>query len=182
MSIQSWKQLNSKTVHSSRWLTLRQDTCQLPNGKVIDDYFVVAVPDGVTVIAITKENQILLVRQYKHGYGRSVIELPAGLRESNERPEEAIRRELEEEIGYRADELTYVTTLITKPARMAARTWVYYATDVQYVTDPKTTASEIIECVKVPVKDLSSLIQSGEIVSETSLAALMTVWHKLDTK
>ncbi|WP_165358866.1 NUDIX hydrolase [Spirosoma sordidisoli] len=158
---------------------LRQDECLLPSGRVIDDFFVVEVPDGAAIVAITDDNELLLIKQYKHGFGDFVLELPAGIVEQNEDPALTIARELREETGFVATNIEFVTTLITKPARMSARTQIYFANGGRFEYDPEFNDAEVIEKILVPVAELPALIAKGNIMVETSLAALLMVWDKL---
>lgn len=178
-NIQLWDLVESEELFNSKRLCLRRDTCRLPSKRIIDDYLVVEVPDGAVVIALTGKQEIVLVRQYKHGLGQVVLELPAGNVEKGEDPGFTIKRELLEETGCVAKDLELISILATKPARMSARTYVYFAADVNYIGKQQDPDTEVIEIVLVPVKNLPSLVQEGNIITETSLAALLMVWHKI---
>lgn len=178
-SIRPWSLLESKTLFTSKRLNLRLDACRLPSDRTIDDYLVVEMPDGAVVVAVTEQNEIVLVRQYKHGLGRIVLELPAGNVEKEEDPAITILRELKEETGYTVKDTEFITILSTKPARMTARTFVYFALNATKVEKQQENDMEVIENVLVPVQELPALIQRGEIITETSLAALLVVWHKI---
>src|SRR5687767_9986843 len=102
MRIKKWKVIHSSVILKNKWLTVRQDKCQLVNGSVINDYFVVEKPDVVAVFAITADDKVVLVRQYKHGIKKVLIELPGGYAGANEILEKAASRELVEETGYSA--------------------------------------------------------------------------------
>jgi 8-oxo-dGTP pyrophosphatase MutT (NUDIX family) len=160
-------------------MRLRQDTCELPSKRVVDDYFVMEIPDGAAIVAVTEKDELLLVRQYKHGLDQVVLELPAGIVETGEDPAVTIARELEEETGYRASSVEYVTTLATKPARLSARTQIFFAENISQQGVQQQNDSEIIQQVLVPLAELPALLQRGEIIVETSLAALMMVWPRL---
>ncbi|MBD2757868.1 NUDIX hydrolase [Spirosoma validum] len=177
--LQSWQTVSTRELVKSKWLRVRQDTCRLPSGREIDDYFVVEAPDGAVIVAVTQENELVLVRQYKHGFGGIVLELPAGIVESKEVANETIIRELSEETGYFTPNVEYIATLVTKPARMSARTFVYFANAVTKDSQGQENDSEVIETVLVPIADLPALLQRGDIITETSLAALLMVWNRL---
>ncbi len=177
--LQPWQTLASEELFKSRWLRLRRDTCRLPSNREIDDYFVVELPDGTAIVAITEQHELVLVRQYKHGLGQIVLELPAGIVEASEDPAETIKRELIEETGYSTPTVELITTLATKPARMSARTLIYFAINVRKNLEQQENDAEIIQTVLVPIINLPALIQSGNIITETSLAALLMVWPRL---
>jgi ADP-ribose diphosphatase len=73
-----WKLLPSEYVLHGRWLSLRADTCQLPNGCTIAPYYVLEYPTWVNIVALTKDHEVVLVRQYRHGVQQTVLELPSG--------------------------------------------------------------------------------------------------------
>ncbi len=76
---QPWKVLTSEYIAQDPWFTVRKEKVQLPNGSQIDSYYISEFPDWVNVIAITKENKLILVRQYRHGIARVSYELCAGV-------------------------------------------------------------------------------------------------------
>lgn len=95
-----WKMIKSKYLHESPFGNIRIDSCELPNGKVIDDYCVNEYSDWVNAVVITKENQIVLVEQYRYGGDDFFLEVPAGKKEGHETHEEGLIREVKEETGY----------------------------------------------------------------------------------
>src|SRR5258708_32981468 len=101
-----WKVLSSKYGFDTPWFKVLLETVELPNGKVVEDFSMWAERDVVFLFAITKDNKIPLVKQYKHGAQEELIEFPAGYIDKNETPEIAARRELLEETGYDYEKLT----------------------------------------------------------------------------
>ncbi len=174
-----WETIESKVIFESPFVLLRKDVCRLPSGQTVDDFYVVDVPDGAAIVAITKQNELVLVQQYKHGHDDIVLELPAGNVEPNEDPADTIMRELLEETGYAADKIDFVETLITKPARMSAKTHIFFAKDVVKVAEAQKDDAETIEVVKVPLAQLPDCIRSRKIRVETSLASILLVWDRL---
>jgi len=99
-----WKLLSSEFLVDAPWLKVAKETCELPNGKVIDDFYTLWQPDWVLILARTKEGKWVMTEQYRHGTGKIALEFPAGIIDKGETPEEAAIRELQEECGYRLDE------------------------------------------------------------------------------
>src|SRR5260221_13628445 len=99
MTTTSWKVLASHNAFEHRWYVVRWDTLQLPDGTIVDDYFVSVRPDVVVVVAVDRSGQMVLVRQYQHGIRKRTLEFAAGTF-TDEQPEAAALRELEEETGY----------------------------------------------------------------------------------
>mgnify|MGYP001161899729 FL=1 len=98
--MEKWKTLKSEYLHKSPFGNIRKDQCKLPNGLVIDDYYVNEYSDWVNAIVLTKENQLVLVEQYRHAGEDFFLEIPAGKKEGNETHEEGLLREVKEETGY----------------------------------------------------------------------------------
>ena len=98
-----WKLLSSEFLVDAPWLKVAKETCELPNGKVIDDFYTLWQPDWVLILARTKEGKWVMTEQYRHGTGKIALEFPAGIIDKGETPEEAAIRELQEECGYVLD-------------------------------------------------------------------------------
>ena len=95
-----WKLLNSEYLVDAPWLKVAKETCELPNGKVIDDFYTLWQPDWVLILARTAEGKWVMTEQYRHGTGKIALEFPAGIIDKGETPEQAAVRELQEECGY----------------------------------------------------------------------------------
>lgn len=95
-----WKTVKTEYLHKSPFGNIRKDSCELPNGIVIDDYYVNEYPDWLNAVVITREHKIVLVEQYRHAGEDFFIEVPAGKKEGNETDEEGLIREVKEETGY----------------------------------------------------------------------------------
>src|SRR3954469_5077670 len=96
----TWKTLSSTYVHKRTWATLRADKCEMPDGTIVDEYFVLEYPDWANAVAVTEDNKIILVRQYRQAAGIVSLEIPGGVIEQGEDPEAGMLRELLEETGY----------------------------------------------------------------------------------
>lgn len=99
-TIKEWKVLESEYLVRRPWLTARRDRLELPDGRIIPEYYVLEYPDWVNVIAITKDGQFVMERQYRHAARKISLELPCGVMEEGETPLEAAQRELLEETGF----------------------------------------------------------------------------------
>ena len=99
-----WKLLSSEFLVDAPWLKVAKETCELPSGKVIDDFYTLWQPDWVLILARTKEGKWVMTEQYRHGTGKIALEFPAGIIDKGETPKEAAIRELQEECGYVLDE------------------------------------------------------------------------------
>lgn len=101
-----WKLLKTEYLVDAPWLKVAKETCELPNGKVIDDFYTLWQPDWVLILARTAEGKWVMTEQYRHGTGKIALEFPAGIIDKGETPEQAALRELQEECGYGLDSST----------------------------------------------------------------------------
>ena len=101
-----WKLLKTEYLVDAPWLKVAKEACELPNGKVIDDFYTLWQPDWVLILARTAEGKWVMTEQYRHGTGKIALEFPAGIIDKGETPEQAAIRELQEECGYRIDSST----------------------------------------------------------------------------
>ena len=126
--LKKWQILRSRLVFDNPWCRVKQDMVQLPNKTVIDDYFVNLRPEIVMVLAVTAQQEIIFVRQYRHGVQEILLELPAGnFYPDQESPDSAMRRELEEETGYQALELINLGQIFDNPVKDQSRLHLFLA-------------------------------------------------------
>ena len=148
--IEPWKVVKSRHSFRDRWLTVRSDTVLLPNGRTLDAYHAIEAPDWSTIIAITTTGNVVLVEQYRHAIGRTLIELPAGMIDDGETSEAAARRELLEETGHADGQWHDLGALFPVASRLANRVRTYLALDVRKVAEPAPDSSENIRVHVVP--------------------------------
>lgn len=178
--IQPWKTLKSDLVFDHEWYRLRQDTVLLPNGLVVDDYFVSLRSDIAMVLPITADGEIVFVRQYRHGVGKILLELPAGNFDEAEVPLAVAKRELMEETGYVSGEWQAIATFYNNPVKQDNQIHLFKATAAVQRHQQKLDATEDIEIVLKPKSAISDLIASGEICVAGTITALLLGLHYLD--
>jgi ADP-ribose pyrophosphatase len=162
MSHLDWEKLSSKYIVRENWATLRVDSCRMPDGTLIPDYYVLEYPDWVNAIALTEDNEIILVRQYRHAAGEVILELPGGCIEKGESPEEAIKRELQEETGYQFTEIEFLSSLYANPATANNKTHCYIARGGQLVGKQQLDKGEEIDIELVSPEKLKELLLNNE--------------------
>jgi ADP-ribose pyrophosphatase len=175
-----WKRLKSTYVLQDRWLALRADTCQLPNGHTIAPYYVLEYPPWVNVVALTMDQQVVLVRQYRHGIQQTVLELPSGVVDATDAsPLAAVQRELLEETGYVSEVVVETGRLSANPATHTNLTYCFLATGVLQVADPRPEETEHLETVQMPLAEVVRLASTGGLLQALHVGALFLALHTL---
>lgn len=172
-NLKKWKILQSKMVLDNHWCKVRQDEIELPNGEIIDDFFVIIRPDIALILPITNNQEVVFVRQYRHGIGEILLELPAGgFNPLQESAESAALRELQEETGYIAQKITKIATLYDNPVKDTNNIHLFLAENVIKAGEQKLDITEEIEIILIPVESVLDKITQGEISVSGSVAAL----------
>lgn len=172
-SPQPWKVLEREYLHKKPWLTVRQDKLLMPNGNIVPEYYVLEYPNWVNIIAITREDQFILVQQYRPGIGETCFELCAGVCEKEDlSPLASAQRELLEETGYGNGEWTEF--MCVAPNASAANNWSYcfMAENVEKISDQALDESEDLIVHLLSFCQLKELLESGKIVQATMAAPL----------
>ncbi len=146
---------------------------KLPNGTIIDDFFVNVRPEIVLILPVTSNKEIIFVRQYRHGVNEILLELPGGSFDpTEETAEEAVKREIQEETGYVAKVVKKLATLHDNPVKDTNKIHLFFAENVIKSGDQMLDITEEIEIVLVPVESVLDKIIQGEISVAGSVAAL----------
>ncbi|WP_199136947.1 NUDIX hydrolase [Pedobacter sp. ASV12] len=172
MEILKWQKLASKYLVREKWATLRVDTCKLPNGTVKDDYYVLEYPNWVNAIALTKENKIIMVRQYRFAAEIVSLEIPGGVIDDGEDPETAIKRELLEETGYSFETCELIATLYPNPATSTNRTFTYLLTGGTKTHEQHLDEHEILNVEEYTIEEVKQLLADNKIDQALHAAAL----------
>jgi ADP-ribose diphosphatase len=133
-------------------------------------YYVLELDDYVSVVAVTAEGQLLLVRQYRPVVERETLELPSGHVDPGESPEQACRRELLEETGFVAGTVEHLGTLVPDVGRLTNRMWCYFAADVRPADAPRL--EEGVVPVTMPMADALRMAADGRLGHALNLAVL----------
>ncbi len=165
--------LESQRIYEGREVSLRVDKIVLPGGRKTTREVVEHV-DCVAVVALDSEDNVLLVRQFRHPAVRVLLEIPAGGIEPGEEPSDSAVRELEEETGYHARKLERLGGFYSSPGFCTEYLHLFLATEL---AEGRRGANEdeIIEVVPIPLREIPNLITSGEICDAKSIAGLLRV-------
>lgn len=180
MEILKWQKLSSRYLVKERWATLRVDTCKLQNGAVKDDYYVLEYPDWANAIAVTDDNKLILVRQYRHAADIISLEVPGGVIEPGEDPEIGVRRELLEETGYTFDSCELIATLYPNPATSTNRTFTYLLKGGVKTQEQHLDEHEILNVEVYTIAEAKQLLLENKIEQSLHAAALFYGLLKLE--
>ncbi len=166
------EKLATRRVYKGRAINVRVDTVQKTSG-VTTTREVVEHADCIAVVALDEQGNILLVRQYRHPVGKSLLEIPAGGIDPGEEPLDAVRRELQEEIGYFPQKIHKLGGFYSIPGYGTEYLHCFLATEL---VPARLVAEDTgdIELVRIPPDEIPRLIASGEICDAKSIAALLT--------
>lgn len=170
MSVQPWKVLESSYFRPR----FRIDKCQLPNGNLLDAT-IFEFRAWANVLALTKNGEVVLVKQYRHGVCDVLREFPGGVVEDGEDPLEGIQRELLEETGYASSNIIQVGQLYPNPALQTNTLYCFLALDAEKVGEQHLDAGEDIEVNLVPLDELIEMAKRGDFPHALQAAVLFQV-------
>ena len=166
------KQIKAEYMYKGRIINLRRDEALLPNGNTALRE-VIEHPGGVCVAAITENDEVLMVRQFRYPYSEVVLEIPAGKRDSaDENPLECGKRELREETGATAANFIPLGELYPSPGYCGEIIWLYAASGLSF-GNQDTDEDEFLEVEKIPLKKAVEMIMNGEIKDAKTQAAIL---------
>ena len=168
-----WKTVSSDYLIKRPWLTARKDVVELPDGRVIPEYYVLEYPTWVNVVAITKDGEFVMERQFRYAAGMTCFEIPCGVAEEGETPLEAIQRELKEETGYGGGEWKLLMKLSPNPTSMTNMTYCYLATGVEKVSEQKLDETEELSVHLMTRDEVWRLLERNEMIQALMVAPLM---------
>ena len=165
--------LSSKIIFQGRLLDVRKDEVELPNGKTSTREWI-NHPGAVCCVPILPDGKVALIRQYRYPVQSEMIELPAGKLDEGEDPEDCALRELEEEIGYRPNKLTFLTHIHPAIGFASEKMWIYLAEDLEK-TESKLDEDEFIELIPTSLDDAVEMVWSGKITDVKTIIGLLWV-------
>lgn len=164
------KTLDSKVVYEGKVVTVIRDDVEVADGhKSFRE--VVLHSGGVVIAALKDNNTILLIKQYRYPLKKVNLELPAGKLEIGENPDEACKRELEEETGYQAKQWQSLGFINTTPGICTEKLYLYLAKDLEFVGE-HPDEGEILKCEEYNLSEVFKMINSGEINDAKTICTL----------
>ena len=174
-----WKTLSSEYIIKKPWATLRVDNCELPDGRIANEYYVLEYPNWANAVAVTEDGQIIMVRQYRHSGGITSIEIPGGVIENGEDPLKAIERELLEETGYAFEKFELVSTVYPNPATSNNVCFCYLATGGKQVQEQSLDEHEDISVELYGMQEVKEMLLQNKIPQSLHASGLFYALLKL---
>jgi 8-oxo-dGTP pyrophosphatase MutT (NUDIX family) len=178
MAIKNWPEIRREPVADCRVFSVERSIAESPVDGTQHEFYRIHSGSWAQIVPVTKEGDVVLVRQYRHGAKRVTLEMPAGLVDPGEDPAEAALRECLEETGYRARNAISLGVVYPNPALFANRLYAYLAKDVVPERAIANVGAEETEVVLVPTRELPKLILDGTIDHALAVATFWRYLHE----
>jgi ADP-ribose pyrophosphatase len=166
------KTVSTEQIFKGKIISVQVDEVELPNGK-LSKREIVRHPGAVGLIALTDDNKIVMVEQFRKPLERSLLEIPAGKLEPGENPDVTAERELEEETGYRAGNMEYISSFYTSPGFANEIIHLYLATELEKVENPaEADDDEFVELVELSLEESLVCIENDRIYDAKTIFAI----------
>jgi len=177
----NWKTISSEYLFKDMWFTVRRDTCERPDGKIVYPYYVYEFPTWVTAFALTKDGKVILEKQYRHGIGETTYELPGGcVDDTDANLEDAIARELQEETGYSFDSFEYLGKTCANPSTNNNWMHMFLARGGILSSAQSLDDNEDIEVHLMSIEELKELLDTNQIIQSMHVTACYYAFKKME--
>lgn len=171
------KTVSSKEIFKGKIVTLKVDQVEMPGGKLATRELV-KHPGGVGVVALTDENEVILVKQYRKPIEKAIFEIPAGKLDPGEEHRVCGIRELEEETGLKAGKFEYLGFIYPSPGFTDEVTHMYLATEL-YQGEMHPDPDEYLDIVRMPIEQVVEMILDNEISDAKTVAGILKTVRKI---
>ncbi len=176
--IYHWQVNSSSMDKSCRIFNIRKDRATSPRTGKCHEFYVLESDPWVNVIPITPSHQVVLIRQYRHGTREVTLEIPGGLVEKTDTPEQAALRELKEETGYQGDDICLIGQVHPNPAFLDNSCYTYLVRGVNPTSKQNLDDKEDIEVILSPLENIPEMIRDGTINHSLVLSAFFFFFLK----
>ncbi len=174
-----WKTLSRELVLDfSRFLSVERHTVELPDGRIIENWPWVVIPEFVDVLPVLEDGRLLLMRQFKYGVGEVSLSTMGGMIDAGETPEQAARREMFEEMGCEAREMVFLGKYAVDANRGCGTAYLFLALDARQVSEPNSGDLEEQEIVPLTRQEVRRAMLEGEfkMLSWAATVGLGLAW------
>jgi|MEHZ01.1.fsa_nt_MEHZ010151884.1_1 ADP-ribose pyrophosphatase len=177
-NLENWITRSSKQVFDGKpWVTVSTETVELPDGRIVDEFYRLKMPDFVCIYPVTQDGNVLTLTQYKHGPRRVSVMFPGGYLEEGEDAIEAGARELLEETGYEAEDIEYLGGYTNSANFECGTAHFVRAFGCRKIAEPNSGDLEEMEISTVSTEALWQHARSGNFVIVDQIAMLAMCTH-----
>ena len=177
-NLENWTTKSSKQVFDGApWVTVSSETVVLPDGRIVDSFYRLKMPDFVIIFPEIEENKVLTLTQYKHGPRRVSVMFPGGYIEDGENPVEAAARELLEETGCEAEHINYLGAYTNSANFECGTAHFVRAVGCRKIAEPNSGDLEEMVIRAISPAELWNHARSGDIVIVDQIALLALCTH-----
>lgn len=162
--------ISAKPIYKGKIFDVTLNTIR--EGDVTYEREIVTHNGSAVIVPVFGDKTVALVRQYRHAAGKYLLEIPAGSLEKGEKPEIGAVRELEEEIGVRAEKIELLTEFYVSPGFLEEKMFVFMATELTEVGQ-KLEADELLSIEKISFPQAFKMIENGEIEDAKTMVGLI---------
>ena len=168
---ESWKRISSEKIADCRVFKVREDFSERESDGARHSFFVIENPDWVNIIALTPDDEAILIEQFRYGTEEIILEIPGGMVDENESAAAAARRELLEETGFSSNEFVFLGKSHPNPAIQNNEIHHYLALNCEKTEETNFDEHESVVTKLVPLAEIKNLILDGKITHSLVIAA-----------
>ena len=176
--VKKWLCLDTKTLQRTKVFDLMVKRLRSPNNGTEDDFYIIKASNWVNIIALTPEEDVVMVKQHRFGCDEVTLELPGGIIDEKEDPQQAALRELVEETGFAAESASPLGWIYPNPAILTNRAFAFLATNTVQTAAQQLDPLEDIAVELVPLKEIPALIAGQQITHSLMIAAFMQLFSR----
>lgn len=176
----NWKTISSEYISKHPYFTARVDKCEMPDGKIVETYYVVEMPVSVCALAITEDGKAIIVKQYRHPIQAIIYELPGGFIDEGETPVIGVARELLEETGYEFSAVYDVGKVAANPGVLNNYTQLFLMTGGKKTSQQQLDHNEEIEVQLISLEEVKRMLMRNDFPQALHTCCLLYAFKKLE--